>query len=120
VKSGKSLHEKNFVVVPSTPRDRSGDENRRYEPSLEEDIRRRIPQEGFRGTPEALARLYPPNPHYGQNDTSGIETTSGGENPSSDLADSLRNSGSGKATGEAWPAEQKAKWARRTRVYRRR
>lgn len=107
--------------MSSTPPDRSGDDNRRYEPSLEDEIRRRIPQEGFRGTPEALARLYPSrpaNPHLGQGDTSGIETTSGGESPSSDLAESLRNSGSGKSTGKAWSSDQKAKWARRPRVYR--
>jgi hypothetical protein len=57
-------------------------------------------------------------------DRSGDETrlyeTSLGETPSSDLVDLLRNSGSGKATGKAWPAEQKEKWVRRTRVYRRR
>jgi hypothetical protein len=104
--------------MSNTPPDRSGDDNRRYEPSLEDEIRRRIPQEGFRGTPEALARLYPANPHLGQGDTSGIETTSSGEGSSSDLADSLRKSGSGKATGKAWPDDQKAKWARRPRVYR--
>lgn len=43
-----------------------------------------------------------------------------GEGSGSDLSELLRNSGSGKATGAAWPAEQKEKWARRTRVYRRR
>lgn len=43
----------------STPPDRGAHPNRKYELSLEDEIRRRIPQEGFRGTAEALNHLYP-------------------------------------------------------------
>lgn len=61
----------------------------------------------------------PPDRSGNENRRYELDNEIRGEGSGSDLAELLRNSGSGKATGEAWPAEQKEKWKRRPRTYRR-
>ena len=80
--------------------DRGDHPNRKYELSLEDELRRRIPQEGFRGTPEALERLYPSTPARTPDPTAqpgDHECCPSGEGGGGDLAEALKNSGNGRA-----------------------
>lgn len=83
--------------MSNTPPDRGDHPNRKYELSLEDELRRRIPQEGFRGTSEALERLYPSKPARTPDPTTqpgNQDCCSGGEGGSgSEIAEALKNSG---------------------------